>query len=775
MINKYSVLGLLALFVSISSCAKNDIDAPQDPQRTHELEHTGEEVSLNLDAELQEDDLRAAVYNYNNTLTKGRTPKLILPEKVPVRVYVRKKGEAAATISTVTLEGKVRSTNKGYRVRVLGTLRLRKPGQSLKAGDWQVLCVIGGKSFIPPFGSKTQIETPQSDADPQLGAGNNANYDHVAHKVDPTAEWVDPTPRMSTYQGATKSYSDQDATQLLTMMPWMTDWSPLTTYKTDPSVEGAGQNLELHFKPKGVLLRIEPRSNMILDLKLNYIRIQQDAQNGALIFGGSFDMLQDHPEFKNEPYFYPTFMPATGNSPAKTFVQLQITDEPLMKAGEELKRTIYVWAMPKNAASSQNNPYLDIELGGYITEDRPANIFASSRLRDLYLGMWGANDGVQDPLKEEHSKNTATSFRTTYVTRQSVSNFVSGNTYTFRPILNSDLMITEVVVRPSGAPLTNDENDPVSGAVYKANWGGVELYNPTLTPINLADFGLVRVKAKTWDRNALEWYRFEAHPSNGTLELGHAVVQPLTFLNGEASKTMSGAAASNYVTKVRQIYAHSGYTPNNTLLMPGKTIMIMDASYVRYPSAKPSNINVDGVTSLGQQLDQAFNRHYCDLVIALDNGTNQTSKTFNSYENDAPVMAGGRQDSYILVKKNATGGYDIHDVAGTKPEENTTQFYNNGDHLATFWAGNRISLWGARHGREGNVRTRFVPVLSPNKDLNYNEWGFTPSLQRDGEYINRFSTLGSRYWLGPTEPSRLNEWNSVVAMPPVPTRKWRIQ
>lgn len=757
--NKYRILGLFALLASIGSCAKNDMPEIQN-KSVSVLEYTGEEVPLDLEADLETDELRAAVYDHKNEMTAGRTPKLILPSKVPVRVYIRKKGEYAATISSVTLEGTVKTDGAVHRVRVNGKIKLRKPGQTLKEGDWQVLCVIGGKSIV---------SNPQSDADNQPGSGGNANFDHVAHKVDPTPEWTDPEPSYGSYAGNTVSYSDAEGTKILSMMPWMTNWSPLTTYKTDPSSDGAGQNLKLRFKPKGVLLRVKPRSNMVLDLKLKYLKIKA-VEKHLLHFGGRFNLLEDHPDFPDEPRFYSTYTPEYGEDmPSREFVELNLTDQPLLKSGEELDRTIYVWVMPGKSVAKQNKPLIDIELRGYTTEEREPNVFSYAKQESLYLGMWSV-----DPRKEANSKNInrgKEEFFASYTTRQSVDAFEQGHTYTFKPILSSSLMITEVFVRPAAVPKTNDENDPHSNATYTSTWGGIELYNPTLTPINLADYGVLRVKATQNDR-PIEYYRFEAHPSNGTLDLNHAIVQPLTFLDGEVAKTFSGGVTSGYVTKVRRV--HGAYTAGATLLQPGKTFVVLDASYVRHNGTRPGAINVDNVISVGVQIEEAFNLGYCQAAVALDNGKDKTSNNIHWQSNDAPVMAGGPQDIYLLVKKNNSGGYDRHDVAGDNPHESST-LYENGEHEASYWSGSRYGMWGARHGREGNVRTRFVPVLKPDKDRSdFDEWGYTPSLERGDDYVNNFATLGSRYWLGPTEKSRLGEWSAVPAFA-VPTRKWRIQ
>lgn len=754
---KHAILGAVALLMSLASCSKDEVESKVAPQQKTDLVYTGDEVPLNLEAEIEEEELRSVVYDYKNTLTAGRTPKLELPSKVPVRVYVREKSDYAGTISTVTLNGAVEKKGESYRIRILGTVRLRKPGQSLKNGSWQVLCAIGGKSFT---------QTPENEQEDQLDPGRNANFDHVTMKVDPTAEWTDPGASLSTYAGNTVSYSDEDDSKILSRMPWMTNWSDLKVDPTAIEVDGAGQNLSLVFRPKGILLRIQPRSNMNLDLELRYIKISQEEEN--LYFGGNFDMLQDHQDFPNQPYVYPTFMPAYSNSPAKKFVEIKLTDAPVLKAGEELKRTIYVWAMPTKAASKQTKKFLNIELKGYTQENREPNIFSDAKNTSLYLGIW--NSAPHN--KEAYSKNTNYALSAAYTTRQSVNSFESGHTYTFKPILSSDLLISEVIVRPASVPKSNAENDPESGATYTSTWGGVELYNPTLTPINLSDYGLYRVKAMKADRK-IEYYRFEAHPSNGTFATGHAVVQPLTLVDGEASKTMNGTSAPEYTTSVRSIYGT--FIPNATLLEPGKTAVILDASYVRYAGTRPSAINVDNVISIGEQLDQAYNRHHCQFVVALDNGKNKSSNKIDWRSNDSPVLAGGPQDAYTLVKKNSDGTYRNIDVSGVTPHEHY-QLYDDGTHYAAIWSGSRYALWGARHGREGNVRTRFVPAMTPfSTEPSYNEWGFTPSLERGNDYINNFSTLGSRFWLGPTEKSRLLEWSSAPFFQAPPTRKWRLQ
>lgn len=770
-IKKCGLLWAMALMLGFASCAKNDIiDAPIAQNKT--IEYTGDEVNLNLEAQLEEEDLRGAVYNYQISLKPGRAPKLILPETVPVRVYVRKKGQINETISTVILDGKVTEEGSKYHIRINGKLRLRKEGQNLRIGEWQVLCAIGGKALTA---------NPQNDTEGQPGSPNNATYLHVAHQITPTING-DPLPYTQTYHGQVTAIEDT-AESFLSSMPWMTDWSPLEAIE-DQSADGSGRNLQLLFKPKGVLLRIKPRSNMIAPMKLTRMRIEC-TESDVLFFGGEFDMLTDHENIPNQPKFLPAYntpIASHNYAPVRKAILLDLTDEPLLPSGAEMDRTFYVWVMPAQPVGVQApNPLIDIQLEGYVVESRPENIFSSDRLNDLYLGV-----SVTDPNKGEHSKNNRDDkFKVVYKTRHKVSNYVSGHAYTLYPILSSELMISEVLVRPAEVPESNPEySNPDAyplGTIrepnYNAVWGAVELYNPTLSDIKLADYGLIRIKAMKWERNSSEYYLFHAHPSNGTLGLDHAIVQPLTFTPNEASKTMAGAEDASYKTTVRLVHGSTVTLSATTTLPPHKTFIVLDASYARNRRTLTQRINQGNVHSIGTQIDQAVKKGYCLAAVSLDNGKNKTTQTIDWRSDDAPVMAAGPQDSYILVKKNAKGGYDKVDVGGNNPEESTDIYTTTdaGKRLATYWSGHSTTLGVARHGRDGNVRTRFVPVMRPKKDSpDYDEWGFTPSVERGSDYVNKFATLGTRRWYGPTEGSRLSEWASVPNFTAPAPRQWTI-
>lgn len=773
---EYFGLTLFIALFSLLSCTNEEL--PRNIE-TKGIEYRGEEFPLNLEANFEESSLRSVdVYEVINKVTLGREPHLILPDNVPVRVFVRKKGDEAATLSTVTLNGKVSKEEGRYKIQMNGTIKLRETNHSLKEGDWQILAVVGGASI-------NVVPSDDQDAQPN-------DVSEMRHWVFPTSEW-NPTVNAGS-DWVTKAYDDETDDALSTMMPWMTDWQTLETasFKHVEEADGYGQNYKLYFKPRGILLRAKSRNNMVFNLRIKRLEITNTSNN--LYFGGYFDM-----SAKGDS---PVFNPANNITHS---VGLNITNQPLVASGQEMVDCVYVWAMPSK--ENLKNVTFDVTMKAFIEQNNPKDILENNRRREIYLGDYGLITNDQED-KEDYSKNEKAATTVAFKTSLKISSVSSKNTYTIYPILTGQLFITESVVRPNVSK-SNDYLSPLMPENgYKSAWGALELYNPTLTPINLADYGILRttspdigyqlqrvvthpmdlnktVPAPTFvakpprlvlpkeatqdEKDYLEKYKnyfLNEYRVLTQKDLNRGLVQRLNFVDGETSTNTQGHAMEGYTTSVRAMYDTD---ISNTMLMPGKTVVILDASYVRYPNTTPDNINVDEVGSIGVQLKHAVRLKYAQIVVALDNAKVKTQQQ-DYRDSNGPVMYGSTFDSYFLMKRNANGTWTKIDEFGAAPQANWDP--DNG----IPWSSNYGTLIRTRHGRDGNARTRLSVILDPKggypgKDW-WTAWAFTPSIEVGNDYVNRFCTLGSRFWLGPTEKSKEGEWDSVQEWTEPGQRNW---
>ncbi|MDY3914865.1 MAG: hypothetical protein SOZ18_07985, partial [Phocaeicola sp.] len=257
---------------------------------------------------------------------------------------------------------------------------------------------------------------------------------------------------------------------------------------------------------------------------------------------------------------------------------------------------------------------------------------------------------------------------------------------------SSDLMITELYTTLSS-----------NGKSY----GLIEIYNPTLDPIDLSNYALMRIHhtaagktqyVRVVPKNTPTSFDYETALSGASPieDIDEALLQPLDFRTGPATglwainslnqpykhvpvedkinrvrfnpgKTPKNITYTGYNTRMRDYSTGilnnlNAVQPGKTILSPGKTILILFSGFVD-SSYKPTTAEDK---ALFEKIQKAINAGYCEYVVALDN-----SKVENSAPSDvnAGVMTADLGDSFSLVKTTKIHKeYDFVKAKGIKEQ-----------------------------------------------------------------------------------------------------------
>lgn len=385
-------------------------------------------------------------------------------------------------------------------------------------------------------------------------------------------------------------------------------------------------------KPVGSLMRLQFYSNVIEDYTAQRLRLTSNAIRPI----GSFDPAADtnigaHPVWTAET--------ADGDVPHSWTYQIDSRNPLYIPAGQgyAAERTLYLWGMPTSVASERSSTSVEI------------NVAPSS-------------------------KSGAGTWQTTYH-KEGHRGLKSGHSYRLSNVLSSDLMITEVFYQ-----FVWMRQDPDHS--MRKNYSIVELYNPTVNDINLADYALARTVYS--DRAGSRYYY--ANMGNTAeapmLDPQRALMLPLSSVTGSGAgqevgfSTLLGGFGGAWYRKVLG-------TPSITI-KPGQTILLGADGYIGgnahspgknialFNDALQANPNIaDDPTAIrqiekhyysraGMQIDSAVHAGYAQFMVAIDNGHGK--KNAPGYNTAAGVLLMDNGDGFALFKRRYTA------EAGTRAE-----------------------------------------------------------------------------------------------------------
>lgn len=440
-----------------------------------------------------------------------------------------------------------------------------------------------------------------------------------------------------------------DGTQVAA--PYILAWSRL---ELPDNSQIARLPAKVRFRPHGAILRLQFNSDMVEDYKARRLKISTNAwrDTGILdpmaVEDDALDSANPLPlwtaEMAHHEVVTRTYRLGDTNTTAQQAAQGLILPA---GAGWSPERTVYAWGMPTEVEQASTSTTIEVEVEAVETNDMrvPQYVVTYSKQRHR-------------PLK-------------------------SGRTYKLSNVLTSDLIISEVFYDYALPEAPTQRNSP------RYNFAIVEIYNPTTTPIDLADYALARVV-----RQPSQGYIFYApHQPLGSAAPNDALLLPLSTITGQAPpKTPFGGNIAGSLPRMGK-YEGEWYQPilrgsntgNSTILAPGKTILIGGPGYVRTKQDPKSNLlafeaaianktlpdhlfsvkslsdpayqelkqavqHVEEQTAIpraGGQIDSAYRRRYTQGFIAIDNSITPGG---NSRAQGSAVLDLAPDQGLVLVK-----------------------------------------------------------------------------------------------------------------------------
>lgn len=325
-------------------------------------------------------------------------------------------------------------------------------------------------------------------------------------------------------------------------IPYLMNWTKLNVNGREFATPTTAQ-----FRPLGTLLRLQFLSNMIEDYKATSLTFTSN----ALDLSGVFDPMQLTDEQLSTPVSVPRWEPSQSTSPSQRYVLRgggRASARGLELPGGtswNRERTIYVWGMPREPQTAQEALHTEVEL-----EVLPLH----------------AEGGEVRPVQ-----------RKTY-DHIGHRPFRHGATYRLSNVLTSDLIISEIFYDYA-------QPDPFASTEDKPNYSIVEIYNPTLSPVDLNHYALARLRYNEAERQ----YGFHK------LEVDEPVAKPdeatllqLSLIAGNGWNSTFG----NRVGKREGRWRRHIYTKGNTqqILEPGQTLLIAAGGYMLRDAMPDRNI-----------------------------------------------------------------------------------------------------------------------------------------------------------------------------------------
>lgn len=303
------------------------------------------------------------------------------------------------------------------------------------------------------------------------------------------------------------------------------------------------------FKPLGTLLRLQFMSDMIDD----YVGAALRLRSNAVQLFGVFDLMSTPDDRLDTPESFPSFSSSSEPETEQLYLLHDVGAHPTAQklelpggASWTNGRTLYVWGMPLSQPDSVKL-YTTVEL-------------------------------QVKPQCTQTSTQTPAAWRTTYH-NQGHRAFRHGSTYRLSNILSSDLIISEVFYDYAEAAPNATDN-----TAQRQNYSIVEVYNPTLSSINLTNYALARLR---YDHRR---GRYGFHRANAALPHPapfRGLLLQLSLINKNGgSGTFGGRVGKRDGDRHRSIFNRE----HNNILKPGQTILIGAGGYIQTQLAPGKNI-----------------------------------------------------------------------------------------------------------------------------------------------------------------------------------------
>lgn len=619
MVKKYLLWAAFAVFALLPSCKQETQEPTFDKEAVEEFVPRGETISLDLVGGT--DDLRA--FTYDVAEGNPKLKKLTPGSKVKVLCIFRKHNDANST-TYKELDWTV--GDDGKSIRYVGKVTLAN-GSMRKAdnGSWYMMAIIGG----------TQSNTTTVDASSKAKVAFSA-----------------PTLKLATNN------------ELELDVPYILSWTTLDVKK-----DAYGENKALKFAPQGSILKYQVRNGMIDDYVLSklYVGTNTFTTEGAYKLSNITDEMllsgelpqweseQPKPQgyYYIEKYTYPskegflstTVWPhpeieRTTEDPDNQITYCTYTlDNPQAIASATAGETLYAWVMPHSEVKTPRiTVFADVQATKY----------------------------QQAPMS-----HALPIFRSSVIPE-------SGKFHTIHPEITSELSISAVYAHYQEPNSNRGVALPVGGVGATGpgnkpphNLSATVLYNPTIYPIDLMDYGLTRMGYFEGDNYYNSPHADLPYFSRGVTENTdahpNATVMPLAVALGDHNP-FAGAFA-DWVTPLRGDYSEpegngsdvpsryklvAGSQPTLTngklLLQPGKCAVFLSGGFLSEWEDEKAT-----ATALGVHLQEAVRKGYCQFAVAYSDAESAyKSFTTSSYQNSpqAGTLDVGTGQGMLLMRRH---------------------------------------------------------------------------------------------------------------------------
>ncbi|MDY3091064.1 MAG: hypothetical protein SOW66_08145, partial [Porphyromonas sp.] len=486
-------------------------------------------------------------------------------------------------------------------------------------------------------------------------------------------------------------------------VPFVFGWTKLTT-KTDNAslASNHAQQIALKFKPDGHMLRYRIVNNLVEDIKLGVVTLYSEGLSlgsGPFVYtfpstdnftAGDLPRISVKLDASNSQRnavsgFGPTEELSSGWGPGRVlaaggyitnYIRFNNPGNPAAKDASFMRFQFGTLPFPQGetAGGKELDPRDVVDMPEPLITDFYKNALhlplqPSGYIMDLWRGA-----SLQEYVGYDGGAERQTlGLRNMYLPKGLILN-EKGTVNNVNYKVNSDLIITELYTT-------------LYGKRNGGSFGLIELYNPTLDPIDLSKYGLVRFGYRK-DGNS---YKVRNLPStnetvvNGSAgstllsDIDGALVLPLDLKSGEPSgewavnsfnrpihlanvapgqychtqsiqytsftggnikypgfaATVVDFATKNYITGLKPI------TPGATEIGPGKTVIVLFGGY-----ASDNFVPNEEDQKIFAKIQAAVKAGYCDHVVAIAHG-NSSAKP---HEAKAGVTTADLGDGFSLVR-----------------------------------------------------------------------------------------------------------------------------
>lgn len=504
-------LACLTLVAGFVSCRQDDSilePAPhnQPNPKAKRKKANGQVVSLNLEGQTVLPTLsKPRAMEYTLEYEGDEFPKLDLPtidQKIKVLTIFHKLGDEAST-TYAYLDWTIQEDRGVKKLKYVGEIQLNE-GEFLKDGgdEWYMMGIIGGSIEEP----KDPEEEPSTDEATEISPNDGSSTEGEKEPFLPEKLYF---VNNQVYQ----AYEEGKKKKLKIDVPYILPWT-----KVNITADKKASNNNLKFKPFGSIIRLRVKNNMVHDYILKGFRIASNCCSNRFAFDlQKIDEEQiqlgdksDTPLSWQDIKEYLTYDKENFGKWTPSYTQRD-HEEYFHTTGSRGIWSAKAWPFETDGNIARNGGevtkyYMSYDFNGAIEEIRSKQISSSyfiwmMRQTDLNLAHLKFNEGIKKTTTEIYlhvkPKDIKAEFEIPALPAMSLEdNFEHGGYKRIIAKIDGDLIINKVSVNLSEPPSDGSVDEKKN---FVKNFSFVELYNPTLSAINLKWYSLIKAVQRAGD------------------------------------------------------------------------------------------------------------------------------------------------------------------------------------------------------------------------------------------------------------------------------------